>query len=191
MKEVNVSSFSIQRALELSRLLSRSAEARTSPAASGASYVKFNLEPPPAAPAPVALHFQKPVEAPAPAPVPPTSFHNWDELLGWLISSYPFDAVFVLDAQGFIISHQGKWSYDEVEGLGANLMLANQQAQRLDQLGLVKQLLVNVADMWLAAMQFVRADKEAYTVGMSGAQLASEDEYRQIRELLAVQVDIV
>ncbi|MDX9723713.1 MAG: hypothetical protein RBU37_23395 [Myxococcota bacterium] len=191
MKEVNVSSFSIQRALELSRLLSRSAEARTSPAASGASYVKFNLEPPPAAPAPVALHFQKPVEAPAPAPVPPTSFHNWDELLGWLISSYPFDAVFVLDAQGFIISHQGKWSYDEVEGLGANLLLANQQAQRLDQLGLVKQLLVNVADMRLAAMQFVRADKESYTVGMSGAHLASEDEYRQIRELLAVQVDIV
>lgn len=68
-----------------------------------------------------------------PAPAPPKPVTSWEEFLAWSLELAGGRAAFVVDSQGFVIASRGRIPDDGFEAVGAELCLAMEQLDRLDQ----------------------------------------------------------
>lgn len=120
--------------LELARALSRRVSAlavsnQPLPTAPTVRYVRFSAARFAAPPAPPVSR----VETAPQAPPEPSSFLTWSELLDWCLATSGATSAFVMEPQGFSIAQRGEITEDDVQGVGANLMLICARAERIEQ----------------------------------------------------------
>lgn len=128
---LNVSSSDLARARALTSLLTGPLSApRASPETHG--YVRFSAAVPAAAPPAAPPAVKAPAPAPAPSlPAPTFGGAAWDELISWCIVENPCDGGFLMDASGLVVTTQGLLPIDEIEALGAQLLVALDQTDRM------------------------------------------------------------
>lgn len=136
--------------LERARLLSRRLRGVGAPGASAAEpgYVSFAPRIAPAPPA--APRAARPAPTPAPPPPPPSTVplrarreplnapsagfgpDGWNKLLDACVVTTGAEAALLMDPHGLIIASRGPAASDELEVVGARLMVAFEQADRID-----------------------------------------------------------
>ena len=131
----------LERAKDLSRHLKGSAHG--GPAAVASPYVTFpKAEPPPPAPGRVSAHVTAAPARPSlplmprrePLKAPATGFgpQAWNRLLDACLAAVAAEAAFLMDPNGLVVASRGPRVSDELEAVGARLMVAFDQADRID-----------------------------------------------------------
>lgn len=165
----------LARARDLSRALRSQGQAPAVAPTSG--YVSFPQRPPEAPPAPsrVAAHVTAaPTRASLPLMVrreplkaPVTGFgpNAWNRLLDACVAAVAADAAFLMDPNGLIVASRGQKANDELEAIGARLMLAFDHADRIEEQGTLSMTVESVRGS-LHGLRLRQAEGAVLTLGL-------------------------
>ena len=155
----DASSSDLERARELSRKLRGDASNR---ARAGAAAV----------PAPGKdgfLRFRAGGLLPAPAPSAPVSGTLWDPFLDWCLAVAGATAGFVLDGQGLLVAVRGALSAGDAEGIGARVMVALEQARKIQPGGSPDPAVsIDFGSGCLSGFAVALKDRSVLTIGLVG-----------------------
>jgi hypothetical protein len=183
----------LERARRLSRALRGETPAATGPApAAPEAYVSFGavraapVAPPTVPPAPrpqlPLMTRREPLRAPAPA----FGSAGWNKLLDACVAATTADAAFFMDPQGLIIASRGPRAGDDLEGVGAKLMAAFDQADRIEGLHSTLSMTVETARGTLHALRLAQPDGSLLTLGLVvAAGLTAERQARLLTLITA------
>jgi hypothetical protein len=140
-------------------------------AKAGVSFVKFSASRfVGAAPVARAEPVQAAVAAPMVAPSIPelklTEFKNWDELLAWALDLTTSKVTFVVDPEGFVISSAGKWVFEELEGLGSQLLYIMERTNRIKDAGSIRSVSIQFDSFFLTGLSFTREGMGSFILGV-------------------------
>lgn len=128
----------------------------------------------PAAVAPAAGQAPSP-RRPPPTPLPGASgAERWDALLSWCLTSGGAMAAFVLDERSLLVASRGLLPFDDVEGMGGRLIVALEQASRLQEEGAPGHgaVSVDLDGRWLTGFAVSMPGGAPLTFGLLGAEPA-------------------
>lgn len=157
--------------LDLARHISRRLRGDTSgPPRPGSRYIRFS-----------AAGFAAPID-PASAFGPAI----WNEMLDRCNRESSAELAFVIDAQGLVVASRGPMDPALVEGIGARLLIAFEQADGMAELGAATQsIAIELGRRWLTGFRVRRGEDHTFTVGVLGPRVVSRDTREAIDQLLA------
>lgn len=165
-RDLNVSSSDLARARALTATLSASADAVvTTGQPKKHGYVRFAA--PPMAQAAAAT----------PPSVPAPSFGGaaWDELIAWCIAHNPCDGGFLMDASGLVVTTQGELPVEEIEALGAQLLVALDQTDRMSRrVGTCSSISLRLGDVCASGLRFSEVPGSSLLLCLVGPGPASD-----------------
>ena len=142
----------LQRAKEASRRLGGMANAgppRSRGAEPTRSYTRFRgPKASPPAPAPTSGNASPAGAVPAPT-LPAEVAKTWTGLLTWACEATASESAFVVDSQGFVLAHQGNWSYEDIEDVGSQLTLIMTRADETESAGRSRSISLEFGQHWL------------------------------------------
>lgn len=183
MHDFKENSFDIQQAKALSHKLkqSRDASIQFNKPAKLPEYTRFTFQRPPSqipqTPMPIVERKEHPI------PVPPIEgFDGIESLLKWCYELSNANMVFVVDAEGFVLSSCGMSSEDQTEGAGAELSYALEQLDRIsDEETELLSICLEYNTKHIYGFQAFGDDRERFILGIS---TNSPIEYR-VKEALS------
>lgn len=179
MRRCSVNSFDLNRARELSQLLTHGGQA-------------LRLVPPPTQAAVQSSVAPPPVPAPAGKGAPevdlhaaPLDFESWEVLLAWSLELCRARGGFVVDSQGFVVATRGNVPANQFEGLGAEMAYAMEQLDRIDpDAGALQTLELQYVSRRLLAVRVHKEESGSFVLGFVGARpLADEVRTVILRQL--------
>jgi hypothetical protein len=206
MKDHTVSSFDIEVSRRLSRRLAGLPEGAAPPPQPAAGrYTRFSVEhvvppprsgpepPPPPAP-------EVPAAAP-PAPPPaeqrdekllgevfnvdPEGLDSWEKVLAWTRSVGRADTLFVVDPEGFVLSHRGAEPTGGFEDMGAELSVIMDRLNDSEEVGgRLRWLSIEYDSRWLSTFAARAKSGGSYIIACIGEQPL----FSRAREAVAQQV---
>jgi hypothetical protein len=90
---------------------------------------------------------------------------GWARLLDWCVDNLPASTAFVVDARGLIVGSSGSPAQDEVEEIGARLLIAFEQADQMSPGG-SQSITIQRSDGWLVGLRVPLTEYEKLTVGL-------------------------
>lgn len=161
--------------LELARTISRRLQDGVAKAQPGASlgYIRFS-----------ASRFISHSAPEAPSPFGPAI---WNDLLGLAVEQSSAELAFVVDMQGLIIASVGEEEPSLVEGIGARLLIAFEQADQMTTLGgePTESIAIQMGRRWLTGLRMRRGEDKSVIVGVLGPQAVSAETREALEELLS------
>lgn len=134
----------LERAKDLSRALAGTGHSAAPHGTAASPYVAFpqRVDPPAAPPGRVSAHVSSPPSRPSlplmprrepiKAPVSGFGAQAWNRLLDACVAAVAAEAAFLMDPNGLVVSSRGPRAGDELEAVGARLMVAFDQADRIE-----------------------------------------------------------
>lgn len=132
--------------------------------------------------APVAAA-SEPAEATEPVPWSPEMMGSpgWAKLLDWCIDAYDADAAFVVDARGLLVGSRGLLPQEEIDEIGARLLIAFEQADHMSPGG-SQSMSIERDKTWLLGLRVALNETERLTVGVVTPRPISAAARKQVEE---------
>ncbi len=177
------SSSDVERARELSRKLGPTLTPAVEPASSAPSpYIRFD-----------AARFAGSVVAPAGAaparsavviPALPPS-EDWASLLAWVRLACSALEVFLIDGRGLLVASSGDISKERAESMGARLVLAFEQADRMEEsASQSRSIVIDFGDVVLTGIRIPLPEGGTLVVGIAGKELPQNEARAEVERVL-------
>lgn len=110
----------------------------------------------------------------------------WDALLEQASAAAGAELAFVIDAQGLVIASHGDVDPALVQGIGARLEIAFEQADQMSEMGEAPQsIAIEFRDKWLTGIRIRRGEGQTFTVGVLGPNPAGREARLAMEPILA------
>lgn len=110
----------------------------------------------------------------------------WNDMLDRCNRESSSELAFVMDAQGLVVASRGDLDPALVEGIGARLLIAFEQADQMDELGAAPQsIAIEIGRRWLTGFRVRRGEGRTMTVGVLGPRVVSRDTRDALEQMLA------
>lgn len=110
----------------------------------------------------------------------------WNEMLDRCNRESSSELAFVMDSQGLVVASRGTMDESLVEGIGARLLIAFEQADQMSELGAASQsIAIEIGRRWLTGFRIRRGEERVFTVGVLGPRVVSRDTREALEEMLA------
>ncbi len=109
---------------------------------------------------------------------------GWERLLEWCTASLDAHAAFLVDARGLIVGSRGRIPQEEIEEIGARLLIAFDQADHMSPGG-SRILAIQRAGDWLVGLRVPFVEDEDLTIGMVTQDRLSGKACETVREAFA------
>ncbi len=137
------------------------------------------------APAPPYIRFSAAGFTARVEPASPFGPALWNEMLDRVNRESSAELGFVIDAQGLVVASRGDMDPALVEGIGARLVIAFEQADGMAELGAAPQsIAIEIGRRWLTGFRVRRGEDRTFTVGVLGPRVVSRDTREAIDQLL-------
>jgi hypothetical protein len=90
---------------------------------------------------------------------------GWASVLDWCSTALDADSAFVMDEQGLVVASCGVLDTDAAQGIGARLVLAFEQADRMDAAADSQSIAIELGGSWLSGLRVPMAEQRL-TVGI-------------------------
>jgi septum formation inhibitor-activating ATPase MinD len=115
----------------------------------------------------------------------PFGIEEWHDFLDTCICSCGAETAFVADSEGLLVASRGRLSQGNIEGLGARLSIAFQQADRMEiAAGDAQSVMVEFDHLWLSGIGFQSDRQPIFTIGILGKEPVPTPMRNEIRETL-------
>ena len=185
----------LERAKDLSRQLKGSAQGSAAQGGVTSPYVTFPPRADPPAAARVAAHVTSPPSRPSlplmvrrePLKAPVTGFgaQAWNRLLDACVAAVGAEAAFLMDPNGLVVSSRGPKAGSELEAVGARLMVAFDQADRIEGDQATLSMTVESPKSSLHGLRLRQADGGVLTLGLVVPGGISADRQARVLALVA------
>lgn len=186
----------LERAKDLSRHLRGPGGAATPQVTVTSPYVSFpRPEPVPPAPARVTAQVSSPASRPSlplmprrePLKAPVTGFgpQAWNRLLDACVAAVAADAAFIMDPNGLVVSSRGPKVGEELEAVGARLMVAFDQADRIEGSQGTLSMTVETARGSIHGLRLRQPDGSVLTLGLVVPSGLTADRQARVLALVA------
>jgi chromosome partitioning protein len=110
---------------------------------------------------------------------------EWKEFLDSCLLVSQADTAFVVDREGLAILSRGKLTAAQVEGAGTRLLIAADQAQRMDlATGSMQTVLIEFDDRWLTGLSVPVTEEHSFLIGILARDPVTAEIRDEIRTLL-------
>ena len=110
----------------------------------------------------------------------------WNEMLDRCNRESSSELAFVMDGQGLVVASRGDMDPALVEGIGARLLIAFEQADQMNELGAEPQsIAIEIGRRWLTGFRVRRGEGRTMTVGVLGPRVVSRDTRDALEQMLA------
>jgi hypothetical protein len=110
----------------------------------------------------------------------------WNEMLDRCNRESNSELAFVVDGQGLVVASRGAMDPALVEGIGARLLIAFEQADQMAELGAASQsIAIEIGRRWLTGFRVRRGPDRVFTVGVLGPRVVSRDTREALEQLMA------
>ncbi|MFT3774995.1 MAG: hypothetical protein QM820_57335 [Minicystis sp.] len=110
----------------------------------------------------------------------------WNEMLDRCNRESSAELSFVMDAQGLVVASRGSLDPALVEGIGARLLIAFEQADQMAELGAATQsIAIEIGRRWLTGFRVRRGEDRSFTVGVLGPRVVSRDTREALDQMMA------
>ena len=130
-----------------------------------------------------------PVEEPDPEPPMPDNVSGsggWTTLLEWCVVDLDTDAAFLTDDRGLVIASVGALGSDDAQAIGARMVIAFNQADRIDR-SESRSISIELEAEWLTAIRVPLGD-EHLTLGVLGREPLSRARRRAVYRAVADKI---
>jgi len=139
----------------------------------------------PARPSPGYIRFSAAGFAARVEPASPFGPAIWNEMLDRCNRESSAELAFVMDAQGLVVASRGAMDPALVEGIGARLVIAFEQADGMAELGAATQSIsIEIGRRWLTGFRVRRGEDHTFTVGVLGPRVVSRDTREAMEHML-------
>jgi hypothetical protein len=108
----------------------------------------------------------------------------WHELLDRVNRESSSEIAFVMDAQGLVVASRGTLDPALIEGIGARLLIAFEQADQMSELGGGSQsIAIEIGKRWLTGFRVRRGESHVFTVGVLGPRVVSRDTREALEQM--------
>lgn len=108
----------------------------------------------------------------------------WNEMLDRVNRESGSEVAFVMDAQGLVVASRGAMDASLIEGVGARLLIAFEQADQMSELGGGSQsIAIEIGKRWLTGFRVRRGEGQVLTVGVLGPRVVSRDTREALEQL--------
>lgn len=168
------SSDDLERARRASRRLAGQSQAGADK--DGEGYVRFSAEAFVAAPKEVARRPEAPQFGPA----------LWNSMLDECLAATGAEVAFVTDENALVVAVRGDMDMSLVQGIGARLVIAFEQASQMSESGSVSQsLAIELGERWLTGLRIRRGEGQLFTVGVLGNNVVTRETRRMMERMLS------
>jgi hypothetical protein len=109
----------------------------------------------------------------------------WNESLDRCNRESSAELSFVMDGQGLVVASRGEMDPALIEGIGARLLIAFEQADGMAELGAATQsIAMEIGHRWLTGFRVRRTDR-VFTMGVLGPRVVSRDTREAMEQMLA------
>lgn len=109
----------------------------------------------------------------------------WNEMLDRCNRESSSELAFVMDHQGLVVASRGEMDSSLVEGIGARLLIAFEQADQMAELGASPQsIAIEIGKRWLTGFRVRRDEDRVFTVGVLGPRVVSRDTREALDQML-------
>lgn len=109
----------------------------------------------------------------------------WNEMLDRCNRESSAELSFVMDGQGLVVASRGEMDPSLVEGIGARLIIAFEQADQMAELGATSQsIAIEIGKRWLTGFRVRRGEDRVFTVGVLGPRVVSRDTREALDQML-------
>lgn len=110
----------------------------------------------------------------------------WNEMLDRVNRESSSELAFVMDTQGLVVASRGTLDPALIEGIGARLLIAFEQADQMAELGAATHsMAIEIGRRWLTGFRVRRGEERTFTVGVLGPRVVSRDTREAIEQMLA------
>jgi len=115
----------------------------------------------------------------------PFGIQEWHDFLDTCICSCGAETAFVTDSEGLLVASRGRLHSGEMEGLGARLSIAFQQADRMEiAAGDSRSVMIEFDHLWLSGIGFHSENQPSFTIGILGKDPVPATKRDEIRDTL-------
>jgi hypothetical protein len=110
----------------------------------------------------------------------------WNEMLDRVNRESSSELAFVMDVQGLVVASRGTMDASLVEGIGARLLIAFEQADQMAELGAsTSSIAIEIGRRWLTGFRVKRGDDKLFTVGVLGPRVVARDTREALEQMMA------
>lgn len=100
----------------------------------------------------------------------------WNEMLDRAMGETRAELCFVTDAQGLVVASRGSMDPALIEGIGARLLIAFEQADQMTEPRSVSSsIAIEIGHRWLTGFRVRREEDRIFTVGVLGPEVVPRD----------------
>lgn len=108
----------------------------------------------------------------------------WNEMLDRCNRESGSEVAFVMDSQGLVVASRGAMDSSLIEGIGARLLIAFEQADQMSELGGGSQsIAIEIGKRWLTGFRVRRGEAQVLTVGVLGPRVVSRDTREALEQM--------
>lgn len=120
-------------------------------------------------------------------PAPPDHFGPalWNVMLDECMAAAQAELAFVTDDNGLVVASRGDMDTSLVQGIGARLIIAFEQAAQMAEMGAASQsLAIEFGERWLTGLRIRRGESQVFTIGVLGRSVITREMRRNLEKLL-------
>lgn len=120
-------------------------------------------------------------------PAPPDRFGPalWNDMLDECLAAAHAELAFVTDDNGLVVASRGEMDTALVQGIGARLIIAFEQAAQMAEMGTTSQsLAIEFGERWLTGLRIKRGDSQVFTIGVLGRSVVTRETRRTLEKML-------
>jgi hypothetical protein len=109
----------------------------------------------------------------------------WNEMLDRCVRDAGAEVAFVTDAQGLVVASRGSMDPALIEGIGARLLIAFEQADQMGELGAATGSIgIEIGKRWLTGFRVRRGENRVFTVGALAPAVVPRETREAIEQML-------
>jgi hypothetical protein len=110
----------------------------------------------------------------------------WNEMLDRCNRESGAELSFVMDHQGLVVASRGTMDAALIEGVGARLLIAFEQADQMAELGATtSSIAIEIGRRWLTGFRVRRGEDKLFTVGVLGPRVVARDTREALDQMLS------